>query len=129
MTAALHTFAAIGPVSDFARAQLLLDQHISQLEAALRHLDTGKARMLPSIFDGHRARLLNLRKLCLNHQAHIMACPDAATCTLQELGPNARGLNIQLACERATDAVARAGLNAYRDMLAARRGGLAVVRS
>lgn len=126
MTAALHTFAASGPVSDFTRAQLLLNRHIAQIDAALGQLRLHRATMLPTMADMHDAKLNGFRKALIRDLHDTLNCPDGAFIYIGRWNENGFAPNIMDACEAVDHSIGRR--NAYRDMLAARRGGLAVVR-
>lgn len=128
MTAALHPVAAFtARPSDFTRAQILIQGHIARIDAALRQLRLHRDTMVPSIADMHDHRLARFKCYLVRDLDSVLAAPAMASYYCGKWGGNGHGPNVMDACEAMDHSIGRR--NAYRDMLAARRGGLAVVRS
>lgn len=113
---------------DATRAQLLLNSHIAQIDAAMRTLKGGQGRMVASIYDMHAAKLARLRKALIHDLDDVLAAPLSAVAYIRRWNHNAFGPNVLAACEAVDAAIARAGKPSYQDIRAARWAGLEVVR-
>ena len=126
MTAALRPVAAFTSApSDFTRAQILLQGHIAQIDAALRTLRANRESMLPSTADMHHETLNRCRSALIHDLDCVLAAPLGCKFYIGHWNHNGRGPNVLDACEAVDRSIGKR--HAYRDMLAARRGGLAVV--
>ena len=104
------------------RAQLLINGHIAQIDAALRMLKAAKDRLLPSIYAMHREPLTRMRRQLARDLDSIMAAPLSADIVARRWNSNAYGPNVLNACEAVDYSISRAAETmAYRDMIVARR--------
>jgi hypothetical protein len=126
MTAALHPISAFtAQPSDFTRAQILIQGHIAQVDAALRTLRANRETMLPSMADMHADKLGRLHRTLIHDLDCVLAAPLGCQPYIGRWNHNGRGPNVLDACEAVDRSIGKR--HAYRDMLAARRGGLVVV--
>ncbi|KMS58782.1 hypothetical protein [Sphingobium cupriresistens] len=117
----LHPIAAFAAhPSDFTRAQILIQGHIAQIDAALVQLRLHRASMVPSIADMHEAGLHRYRDALIRDLDAVLAAPDGAQGYAGVWGGDGHGPRIADACEAVDRSISKR--NAYRDMLAARRG-------
>lgn len=104
------------------RAQLLINGHIAQIDAAMRMLKAAKDRLLPSIYAMHREPLIRMRRQLARDLDSIMAAPLSADIIARRWNSNAHGPDVLNACEAVDYSISRAAETmAYRDMIVARR--------
>lgn len=126
MSAALHPITAFtAQPSDFTRAQILIQGHIAQIDAAMDQLRLHRATMVPSIAGMHADKLRRLRKALIHDLDDVLAAPLGAVAHIRRWNHNAFGPNVLSACEAVDRSIGKR--HAYRDMVTARRAGLAVV--
>jgi len=125
MTAALHPIAAFtAQPSDFTRAQILIQGHIAQIDAALAQVRLHRATMLPSMADMHEAVLHRYRDALIRDLDCVLAAPLGAGAFICIWNHNGHGPRIMDACEAVDRSIGRR--DAYRGVLAARQVGRAV---
>lgn len=90
------------------RAQLLINGHIAQIDAALRTLKAAKDRLLPSIYAMHIDTLGRMRGQIARDLDSIMAAPLGADIVARRWNSNAYGPNVLSACEAVDRSISRA---------------------
>lgn len=90
------------------RAQLLINGHIAQIDAALRTLKAAKDRLLPSIYVMHSDPLNRMRRQLVRDLDSIMAAPLSADIIARRWNGNAHGTDVLSACEAVDRSISRA---------------------
>lgn len=90
------------------RAQLLINGHIAQIDAALRTLKASKDRLLPSLYDLHGDKLSRMRRQLARDLDSIMAAPLSADILARRWNGNAHGPDVLSACEAVDRSISRA---------------------